>query len=189
MASISNHIIIACWIIFLVWWAVSALRLKAVAERQSWLSSLAHKLVLTAGGLLFWFQKFPPPLNVRLTPHGDFAQAGAAVVCVAGLLVTLWARWTLAGNWSSNVTYKQGHELVRAGPYRFARHPIYTGILLMFLGTAADLGRLSAWLGLLLVGLGFWIKLKHEEALLLRHFPKDYPTYQKQVKALVPFVL
>jgi protein-S-isoprenylcysteine O-methyltransferase Ste14 len=35
----------------------------------------------------------------------------------------------------------------------------------------------------------FWIKLKLEEKLLLRHFPQEYPVYQRQVKALVPFVL
>ena len=52
-----------------------------------------------------------------------------ALVCLLGLFVTLWARWTLAGNWSSDVTFKQGHELIRTGPYRFVRHPIYTGIL------------------------------------------------------------
>jgi protein-S-isoprenylcysteine O-methyltransferase Ste14 len=37
--------------------------------------------------------------------------------------------------------------------------------------------------------LAFWIKLKQEETLLLRHFPDSYPIYQKQVKALVPFII
>jgi len=46
-----------------------------------------------------------------------------ASICVLGLLVTLWARWTLGGNWSSAVTFKKGHELIRTGPYRFVRIP------------------------------------------------------------------
>ena len=113
----------------------------------------------------------------------------AVVLCALGLLVAIWARRTLAGNWSSDVTFKQGHELVKAGPYRFVRHPIYTGLLLMCLGSALDIGRLRGWLGLVLVFVGFWIKLKQEETLMLQHFPDDYPAYRKQVKALVPFVV
>jgi protein-S-isoprenylcysteine O-methyltransferase Ste14 len=115
--------------------------------------------------------------------------ATGAVICLFGLFVTLWARWTLAGNWSSDVTFKQGHELVRTGPYRFVRHPIYTGLLMMALGTAINAGRLRCWLGIVVVGIGFWIKLKQEERLMLRHFPEQYPAYQKQVKAIVPFVI
>ena len=110
----------------------------------------------------------------------------AAALCVGGLAVAFWARATLAGNWSSNVTFKKNHELIQTGPYRWARHPIYTGLLLMALGTALISARLGSWLGLLLMTLGFWIKLKYEEELMLRHFPDTYPGYQKRVKALVP---
>jgi protein-S-isoprenylcysteine O-methyltransferase Ste14 len=78
---------------------------------------------------------------------------------------------------------------VKAGPYRFVRHPIYTGLLVMCLGSAIEIGRLHCFLSLVVVGLGFWIKLKQEESLMLRHFPVEYPVYQKQVKALVPFVI
>jgi protein-S-isoprenylcysteine O-methyltransferase Ste14 len=117
------------------------------------------------------------------------ARAGGAVVCVFGLLVTMWSRRTLGGNWSSEVAFKQNHELVKTGPYRFARHPIYTGLLLMCLGTAVHAGNLHSWLGLPLLGAGFWIKLKQEEAIILQHFPGEYSAYQKQVKALVPFVM
>ena len=103
--------------------------------------------------------------------------------------MTLWARWTLGGNWSSNVTFKQGHELIKTGPYQFARHPIYSGVLTMCLGTAVEIGQFRGWLALPLMTTAFWIKLKQEERLLLRHFPAAYPAYQKQVKALVPFVI
>jgi protein-S-isoprenylcysteine O-methyltransferase Ste14 len=77
---------------------------------------------------------------------------------------------------------------VERGPYRFVRHPIYTSHLLMGLGTAIASGLLVAFAGLLLFIIGFWIKLKQEEGLLLRHFPDEYPAYKARVKALVPFV-
>jgi len=122
-------------------------------------------------------------------PHTDWALVLGVLVCVFGLFVTIWARRMLVGNWSSDVTFKQGHELVRSGPYRFVRHPIYTGLLVMGLGSAIVIGRLHCFLAIAVVGIGCWIKLKQEERLLLRHFPDAYPAYQNQVKALVPFVL
>ncbi len=189
MATISHFVIIGCWIIFLAWWLVSARRVKATAERQSWASAFAHRIPVGLSYVLLLNPGLPPPLNLVLTPRADWAHAAGAVVCVFGLFVTVWARRTLAGNWSSTVTFKLGHELVTAGPYHFVRHPIYTGLLLMCLGSAIDIGRLRGWLGLALMFTGFWIKLKQEESLLLRHFPDDYPAYKKQVKALVPFVI
>jgi protein-S-isoprenylcysteine O-methyltransferase Ste14 len=134
-------------------------------------------------------RRLPAPLDRVLIPRAIWTLAIGAATCVFGLVVTIWARRTLASNWSSVVEFKQGHELVKSGPYRFVRHPIYTGLLIMFLGTALEIGLLRCWLAVPLVIIGFWIKLRQEEALLLRHFPQEYPAYCKRVKALVPFVL
>ena len=87
------------------------------------------------------------------------------------------------------MTFKHGHELIRRGPYRLVRHPIYTGLLVMALGTALDVGQLRCWLALPLMAAAFLIKLRQEEKLLLQHFPQEYPIYKRQVKALVPFVI
>ena len=119
----------------------------------------------------------------------DWTLALGALICASGLCFTIWARRILAGNWSSDVTFKQGHELVKTGPYRFVRHPIYTGLLTMCLGTAIEIGRLRCGLALPLMAAAFWIKLKQEERLMLRHFPDQYPAYQKHVKALIPYVV
>jgi protein-S-isoprenylcysteine O-methyltransferase Ste14 len=128
-------------------------------------------------------------LAVQVIPRTALSQITGTAICVLGLIFTLWARQTLAGNWSSNVTLKQGHELIRTGPYRIVRHPIYTGLLLMTIGTAIFIGQVRGGVSLLLITLGFWIKLSQEERLLLRHFPDVYPAYQHEVKALVPFVI
>jgi protein-S-isoprenylcysteine O-methyltransferase Ste14 len=189
MATISDSIILGCWIIFLGYWLVSAQRAKAVAEKQSLLSALAHRIPVGLGWWMLAYPGLPPPMNLVLIPRTDWALVTGVMVCVFGLFITIWARRTLAGNWSSDVTFKQGHELVKTGPYRFVRHPIYTGLLVMCLGSAIEIGRLRCWLSIVVVGLGFWIKLKQEESLMLRHFPDAYPVYQKRVKALVPFVI
>ena len=87
------------------------------------------------------------------------------------------------------MTLKEGHELVQRGPYRFVRHPIYTGMLLMFFATALVQSHLAGFIGLLLMFASFWIKLGREEGLMLQQFPERYAAYQQRVKRIIPFVL
>ena len=108
--------------------------------------------------------------------------------CVLGLIVCIWARATLGRNWSGAVTLKQDHELIERGPYRWVRHPIYTGLLLMFLATALLLGRTGGLIGVVLVFLSFWIKLGDEEKVMLKQFPDQYATYQRRTKRIIPFI-
>jgi protein-S-isoprenylcysteine O-methyltransferase Ste14 len=185
----ANLIVLGCWVVFIVYWIISALRVKRIAERQSLASALAHRMPVGLGYWLMFYFRFPRPMNLPLLPRTDLTVTIGAGVCVAGLLITIWARRTLAGNWSSDVTFKEDHELIRIGPYQFVRHPIYTGLLIMCLGSAIEATQLHCWLGMIIAGLGFWIKLSQEERLLWRHFPDQYPQYKKEVKALVPWIL
>src|SRR5437764_564333 len=87
-------------------------------------------------------------------------QAAAGLsLCLLGLAFAIWARHILAGNWSSDVTLKHGHELIQRRPYNYVRHPIYGGMLLMFIGTALVNGRFHAWLGVLVLLISFLVKL------------------------------
>lgn len=181
-------IIIGCWLIFIAYWIVSAFRVKVTVERGSFVSTLAYRIPLIFGFVFIGTFGWHHPMNLPLTPESEATRWAGAFVCVAGLMVTIWARATLAGNWSSDVQFKEGHQLVKTGPYRFARHPIYTGILIMCSAQAIQFGRLHFWLGWLVVFVGLWIKLKQEEAVMLKHFP-EYADYRKQVKAIVPFVI
>jgi protein-S-isoprenylcysteine O-methyltransferase Ste14 len=171
-------------VLFVAYWTVSGLSTKRTVERKSVASSLGYRLLTVAGALLLVSEG--PRLNLGL-PAPVAGNVGAAV-CVVGLFCAIWARVTLAGNWSSDVTFKESHMLVERGPYRFVRHPIYTSMLLMCLGCAIDRERLASWIGLGVILTGLWIKLRQEEVLLTRHFPDAYPTYQARVKALVPFL-
>jgi len=189
MSAITGKILVACWWILVIVWCVSALQTKRIAEKQSLPSALAHRIPVGLGCWLLFYPRWPQPLNWQVIPRTAFSKIIGTAVCVLGLLFTLWARHTLAGNWSSDVTFKCDHELIRTGPYRIVRHPIYTGLLLMCLGTAIFIGQVHDGIGLLVIGIGFWIKINQEERLLLRHFPDAYPVYQREVKALVPFVI
>lgn len=88
------------------------------------------------------------------------------------------------------MVFKEHHELIGRGPYRYVRHPIYTGVLLMLLGTVILFGRS---MGLILWGVsvaGFRVKARQEERLLTKHFPTAYPRYRARVRAaLIPFVI
>jgi protein-S-isoprenylcysteine O-methyltransferase Ste14 len=95
----------------------------------------------------------------------------------------------LGGNWSGRVTFKENHELIQRGPYRFVRHPIYSGLLLMVLGTAVVLNRAGPFLGFVIYFAALGVKLRQEEALMTRHFPETYPPYKARTKALIPFII
>jgi protein-S-isoprenylcysteine O-methyltransferase Ste14 len=70
-----------------------------------------------------------------------------------------------------------------------ARHPIYTGILLMGLGTAINYGRAIGFALLLSLCAGFWWKAREEEGIMSSHFPDAYADYKTRVRAIIPFVL
>ena len=94
-------------------------------------------------GLGFYLLSQPHPLYGWLRDR--FLPVGLGVALAAGgIAVAFWARWHLGTNWSGMVTLKEGHQLIRTGPYRAMRHPIYTGILLALLGTAITFGEVRA---------------------------------------------
>jgi protein-S-isoprenylcysteine O-methyltransferase Ste14 len=107
---------------------------------------------------------------------------------VASLLFAVWALQFLGRNWSSSVTIKQDHELITAGPYALVRHPIYTGILAGFLGTAIALSQVGGFIAFVLFFVMFWLKLRKEEQWMRSQFGETYATYAHKTAALVPYL-
>jgi len=178
------------WAIWFAVWRVMALRVKAPSSAESLGSRLSHLLPVLVGAFLLVPLDLPLPLlNARFVPLAIWPAALGAALTFAGLAFCVWARVILADNWSSDVQLKRGHELVVAGPYRWVRHPIYTGLLLMFLGTAFAVGEWRGLLGVALAGAGFWRKLGIEEAVMRRQFGDAYARYAERAPALIPFVL
>ena len=182
-------IIRVCWIIFIVVWLLGAVWTKRTIYRESSAKRARYWLVLVIGYfLVIKSRSLPPPLDWLVVPHTCSSASIGAFLCVSGLLFAIWARVILGRNWSGVVTLKEGHELIERGPYRVVRHPIYTGILAMIAGTAIAIGYFGGFLGLLLVFLSFWLKLKREEDLMLKHFPDKYAAYRRKVKRIIPFL-
>jgi len=137
------------------------------------------------------FRKTPElgPLSSRIFPDMPAVQITGAIITFAGLAFTAWARTILGRNWSADVTIRQDHHLIRTGPYRWVRHPIYSGLLLAMLGTAIYLGLLRGLAGTLIGLAAFRMKASLEEAFLTEQFGREYIEYKKKVKALIPSVL
>ena len=183
-------VIRVCWIIFVVFWLLGAFSTKRTIYRESSSERARYWLVLVIGYfLVIKSSSLPSPLDWFVVPHTKLSAWIGAFLCVSGLVFALWARVILGRNWSGVITLKEGHELIERGPYRIVRHPIYTGILAMFSGTAIAMGYFGGFLGLLLVFVSFWLKLKREEDLMLKHFPDKYAAYQRRVKRIIPFLV
>jgi protein-S-isoprenylcysteine O-methyltransferase Ste14 len=105
-----------------------------------------------------------------------------------GVAFSVWARLMLGDNWSNRVTVKENHTLVRRGPYRIVRHPIYSGILLGMLGSALQRGGIRCFVGVLICGFSFWLKTQAEERFMVQSFGEEYLQYRRKVKALAPFL-
>ena len=112
-----------------------------------------------------------------------------AAVTAAGLLFAVWARRHIGRNWSGQVTIKSDHELVTTGPYGMVRHPIYTGLLLAFAGTALAVGEVRGLLALAIACAALWRKLKLEERYMREQFGEAYVEYTRRVAAIIPFLL
>lgn len=195
----TTTLIALSWAIFLLVWLVAAFFTKRTAERQPIRDRIAYSALFM---LAFWLMingihdsriaiAMPPPLYplyVAVLPRNLIVNALGLAITGLGLVLLLWSRLVIGGNWSGIVTYKQDHRLIQHGPYSYVRHPIYTGLLMMFLGTAVTFGNLGGFLGFPILALSFWIKLKQEEALMISHFGEAYTAYRVRVKALIPHV-
>ena len=183
----ASVIITICWVIAFVVWVVMAFFTKRTVGRagRGWVAwQLAALLVLVL--VVRGATTIPLHRVLYTTPALD---ALAVVLVVAGLVLSLWARATLGRNWSGGVVVKEGHELVQAGPYAIVRHPIYTGLLTMCVGTALNYAEPYGFAVVGAIALGTWRKLRREERLMEGEFPEAYPDYRRRVKALIPYVL
>lgn len=185
-----SYLIGAIWALWLIYWWLASHNVKAAARRESPLSRAGHAVPLVIAALLLALPTLPagflsgPVFRASLISYW----IGAALT-VIGLGFSVWARVHLGRNWSGVVTLKEEHELVRSGPYRLVRHPIYTGLLLGFAGSALALNQWRGWLAVLIVFLALWRKLRLEERWMTEQFGEAYPEYRRKVRALIPFVL
>jgi protein-S-isoprenylcysteine O-methyltransferase Ste14 len=169
------------WLIFWIYWFASAVGVKQGARDR-------RRLPLTG------FTALAVILLLRVFNGGNFEVSSVvlgaigAVIFAAGIAVTIWARVNLGRNWGMPMTKKAEPELVTSGPYRFVRHPIYSGLIIALLGTALVTNLIGIVIALIL-GAYFYFSASVEEKNLTATFPTAYPAYRAHTKMLVPFIL
>lgn len=175
------------WLAFCVIWLVSALKTKPAQQRESISSRLSYTVfVFAAFYLVFGKEITRPWLRIHLFPPNRLSEVLGVALTAAGIGFAVWARFYLGGNWSGTVTVKVGHELVRTGPYRFVRHPIYTGLIVALLGTALQRAQVRDLIAILLLYVGFKMKSKIEEHAMISTFGAEYAEYSRRTGAIVP---
>jgi protein-S-isoprenylcysteine O-methyltransferase Ste14 len=175
------------WTLFWLYWIASSLRTKASQRREPGGTFLLRVgLLLVAASV---WNAGGPMLLARFVPLSAGVALGGLALVLAGLLFAIWARLHLGRNWSGTVTLKEGHELVRSGPYALVRHPIYTGLLAALLGSAVMKGEVRSLVALALIGVALLVKMRLEERWMVERFGEEYERYRREVKGLIPFVV
>jgi protein-S-isoprenylcysteine O-methyltransferase Ste14 len=200
---------VACWALVSLVWLVEPLRERARgrrvrrdeaqtggrvehrAERRSG-ARLAVLVVLVAIGALSLLSAIAEDRILEVAGDGGLSieptwlQPIGLALLVVSTLFTIWARLALGTSWSVGPRVLGDRRLRTSGPYAVTRHPIYTGLMGMLIGSALISGVPAS--ALVVVGVAVIVELKiwREEALLERTFPDEYPSYRRQVPQLIP---
>jgi protein-S-isoprenylcysteine O-methyltransferase Ste14 len=175
-----------------VWSVLAHLRAQAekTKQREAWGQRLRYVLPLAvASYVLFRPVAHRGWLGARFVPASPVTEWIGVLLTAAGVAIAFWARWHLGTNWSGVVTLKEDHELIRTGPYRAIRHPIYTGILLALLGTAVAVGEVRGLLAVALAWVSFYWKARREESFLTQEFGEKFGAHAKQTGMFLPKIV
>jgi protein-S-isoprenylcysteine O-methyltransferase Ste14 len=178
-----DAVIFAGWIAFWLYWLAASVGVKS--GQTGWRGFAGVRVAIVILLVLL--------LRLRIfRGHGAISDPwlgsiGLAVF-VLGLALAVWARVYLGQNWGMPMTRKDDPELVTTGPYKNVRHPIYSGILLAFIGTAVAVG--LYWLiAFVVLGAYFIYSAFMEERYMAERFPDTYPDYKRSTKMLIPYIL
>lgn len=176
------------WMAWIFYWVISA-QFVLKTKKNETIARLQHTIPTLIGVLTIFYGPGIPPLSWGpLYDIPALAWLGVPVTA-AGHAFSIWARVHLGKYWSGTVALKHDHKIVDTGPYRLVRHPIYTGLLLSAFGSAMAAGTKEAFVGFAVMIVGYIIKWKREENLMLQEFGPAYSDYMKRTKTIIPFVL
>ena len=175
------------WTALSVVWLIAWLRTKPTQERASFNSRLGYGIPVLAAFYLLFGDRIPLGwLHLRIIPDNLYTSGFGVVLTGMGIALAIWARLYLGENWSSAVSIKVGHQLIRTGPYAWVRHPIYSGLILAAMGTALVRGEIRGAMAIILLWYAFSVKSHMEEVFMRKTFGGEYDDYRTSTGALVP---
>jgi protein-S-isoprenylcysteine O-methyltransferase Ste14 len=175
------------WVIFSIYWTIASKNSAENKSSESKASTAFHQIMLNVA-LLLLFIPVPELKGWFLPQRFHFLVAAGVIVQAAFFVLAISARRHLGRNWSAEVRIGEGHELVRTGPYRLLRHPVYTAMLGMFLGTAIASSQYHALVGVAILVVAYLRKTRLEENILHQTFGAEWEAYRRTTWALVPLV-
>jgi protein-S-isoprenylcysteine O-methyltransferase Ste14 len=182
-----NYLITGPWIVFAAYWAIGALKTRRTAKKESFAARYGVLAMEVVGFYLLLSKDASIGFLGRDVVLRTFELRVLGVVLLwAGIGLALWARWHLGQYWSGRITIKEGHKLIRTGPYARLRHPIYSGLVLAVIGTAIEIDQWRGFVAACIVLLGFWIKGRREEALLAKEFGAEFEEHRGATGFLFP---
>jgi protein-S-isoprenylcysteine O-methyltransferase Ste14 len=174
----------ALWVAFVVYWSAAARNAAPAKSTESPESRRLHEILLNGAILLLFIPV--PGLRGRFLPLLPLIVVAGLALQTGAILLAVWARRHLGRNWSGAITETVDQQLVRSGPYRLVRHPIYSAMLGMTVGTTLVSGELHALLALVVMAVAYARKIPLEEQHLRSVFGASYDEYRRGTWALVP---
>jgi protein-S-isoprenylcysteine O-methyltransferase Ste14 len=187
MEHVATTIILVIWYAMGALWLVMAFNTKRTIKRRG----IDFRVLLLVFFAFFIVRNRFDVNKIHehlWAPTATLGWLGVALMII-GASFAVWARFTIGTNWSGDVTLKEDHELIQRGPYALARHPIYTALFTMLLGSALAFGQYETAVIFVVAVIIFSIKMRAEERLMTEAFPDQYPEYRRRVKAVIPFIL
>lgn len=177
---------VACWGAIVVVWIAAAIREAGTRSAMRVRGSTEIWTAVAAVAAVATIVLVGPAIVSSFTVEAPWVRLVGATLLVGSTLFAIWARLALGSSWSVGPRAAPDRGLRTAGPYAITRHPIYTGLLGMLLGSAL-LGGLGYWIVLMAAGsVVAGLKIRSEERLLLVTFPDEYSAYRQRVPMLIP---
>jgi protein-S-isoprenylcysteine O-methyltransferase len=177
----------AAWALFELW--VSSRDRRAVSGRRQDGGSIfaVIGLIVAAIFIAFWGPWLAP--WARIAPRNPVVPTVAALMMWGGMAFRLWAILTLGRLFRLTVTMQDDHRLVTDGPYRFLRHPAYTGAIVTIAGIGLFMNNWVSFLGALAAGLlAYAFRIRVEERALASRFGEAFVVQRERSWAVFPFV-
>ncbi len=173
-----------------IWWLLAAAALAAyllsgdtTAKRKA---GITADLLVIAPFLLV-------PLLFYLGRYGGVYQ-GNGITRTAGCFTAgiglagyLLSHLYLRKNWSLAASVREGQRLVTSGPYRFIRHPMYSSMTAIVLGSGLLTDNYMIVAATIVVGIAYYLRAVREEDLLRQEFP-EFEQYASKLAMFIPFV-
>jgi len=182
-----GHIVRALWAFFALYWLVASFSVNKMRKREPWGQRLVFLLIFVGICYLIEIEATRSGISDRrFVPPRPWIEWLGVALTAAGIAFAIWARNHIGKFWSASVSLREGHELIRSGPYARIRHPIYSGMLLAAAGTTLCSGKYGALLVLGFALIAVVMKAKKEEALLAGEFGAAFDEHRRRTGFLLP---